>query len=281
MDITLEPLNDSYGACIEGVNIGNGISDDEFDQIRDAFETHSVLVLPEQQLDDAKQIAFSERFGSLEYTVPTNQSGGSYFAVQSNLDVNTGEPIPQDDRRLFYQKANMLWHSDSSFREPRSLCSILSAQEVPPSGGATEFASTCTVYDHLDENLKQELEELEVEHDINHSRQTVGYVFTDAEAAAMPPARHSIVQTNPVTGRKSLLIGSHAKRIIGWPENRSRILLDELLDKTTQPDNCYHHEWKTGDVVIWDNRSVLHRATPFDAGRYRRIMQRTTVSLAE
>lgn len=281
MEITAEPLNESFGARILGVDIINGVSEDEFDKIRYAFETYSVLVLPEQHLDDSKQISFSERFGPLEHTVPTNQTGGSYFAVQSNLDVNTGEPIPQDDRRLFYQKANMLWHSDSSFKQPRSLCSILSARKVPPSGGATEFASTSLAYDLLDEKLKRELEWLEVQHDISHSRQTVGYAFTEAEAAAMPSSRHSIVQTNPVTGRKSLLIGSHAKRIIGLPEDRSRALLDELLDKATQPENCYRHEWKTGDVVIWDNRSVLHRATPFDSGRYRRVMQRTTVSLVE
>ncbi|MGI9424870.1 MAG: TauD/TfdA dioxygenase family protein, partial [Hyphomicrobiaceae bacterium] len=151
----------------------------------------------------------------------------------------------------------------------------------PDEGGATEFASTRSVYEALPESLQRELEGVEVEHDLVYSRRIVGFEFTEEEAAEMPPARHPLVQTNPVTGRKSLLIGAHAKCIVGWPEDRSRARLDDLMARATRPENCYRHEWATNDIVIWDNRSALHRATPFDTTKYRRLMQRTTISLMQ
>ena len=277
----IEPLPPGFGARISAVEIGGVIADDIFQQIRAAFERHSVLVFPYQPMDDAQQIAFSEQFGPLERTVSSNPAGGSVFARQSNIDIKTGATVPLEDRRMLYQKANMLWHADSTFKEIQSLCSILSAREVPPVGGATEFASTRSVYDELPASLKQELDGVEVEHDVVYSRRTVGFEFTEAEAAEMPTGRHPLVQTNPVTCRKSVLIGAHAKCIVGWPENRSRELLDDLLARATRPDNCYRHEWSTGDVVVWDNRSALHRATPYDAAKHRRLMQRTTVSLVK
>lgn len=281
MDLTIKPLTPRFGALVSSVDIGRAISDDVFEQIRAAFEQYSVLVFSGQQMDDAQQIAFSERFGPLERTVPSNPAAGSVFARQSNIDIKTGEAIPVDDRRMLYQKANMLWHADSTFKETQSLCSILSAREVPPLGGATEFASTRSLYDELPARLREEIEDLEVEHDLVYSRRIVGFEFTEDEAAAMPSAHHRLVQINPVTGRKSLLIGAHAKRIVGWPQSRSRELLDDLLERTTKSTSCYRHEWKTNDVIVWDNRSILHRATPYDASKFRRLMQRTTVSLVE
>jgi len=281
MSLRIEPLMPDFAARIEGLDIAGDLPDADFRDLRGAFERHSVLVLPSQTLDEDTQIAFSRRFGPLENTVPSNPAAGSYFARQSNLDIKTGEAVALDDRRMRYQQANMLWHTDSTFKETQSLCSILSAREVPPEGGATEFVSTRAAYDGLPDALKAELEGLVVEHDIVYSRRTVGFEFTPAEAAAMPPARHPLVQVNPVTGRKSLLIGAHAKCIVGWPEDRSRQLLDDLLEAATRPENVLRHEWATGDVVIWDNRAALHRAAPFDAAKHRRLMQRTTVSLVQ
>ncbi len=278
MGLTIKPLTPRFGALVSGVNIGRALSDDVFGQIRTAFEEHSVLVFPDQPMDDEQQIAFSERFGPLERTVSSNPAAGSAFARQSNIDIKTGETIPVDDRRMFYQKANMLWHADSTFKEIPSLCSILSAREVPPFGGATEFASTRSLYDELPAGFRKEIEDLEVEHDLVYSRRIVGFEFTETEAATMPSARHRLVQINPVTGRKSVLIGAHARSIVGWSESQSRDLLDDLLERATKPENSYRHEWKSNDVVVWDNRSMLHRATPYDASKYRRLMQRTTIS---
>ena len=279
MALTLTALSPVIGARITGITLANGIGDRDFEMIRTALDDHLVLVLPDQPMDDDLQIAFSERFGPLEHTVVSNPAAGTAFARQSNIDIKTGETIPLDDRRMMYQQANMLWHADSTFKTVPSLCSILSAREVPAEGGATEFASTRTVYDELALDVQRELDGLEVKHDLVYSRRTVGFEFTDEEAAKLPSARHRLVQINPATGRKSVLIGAHAKCIVGWSEARSRELLDDLLERATQPENCYRHEWKTGDVVIWDNRAALHRATPYDAAKYRRLMQRTTVSV--
>ena len=275
-----EPIISQFGARVTGLGSVVDLTEAEFVELREAFELYSVLVLPDQQMDDDQQIAFSERFGPLERTISSNPAGGTAFARQSNIDIKTGEAIPPDDRRMMYQKANMLWHADSTFKETQSLCSILSAREVPEKGGATEFASTRSVYEYLSESEQAELDDLEVEHDIVYSRQIVGFEFTEQQRTEMPPVRHPLVQTNPVTGRKSLLIGAHAKCIVGWPFEKGRALLDRLDSMTTEPNNTFSHSWKTGDLIVWDNRSALHRATPYDTVKYRRLMQRTTVSLA-
>jgi alpha-ketoglutarate-dependent 2,4-dichlorophenoxyacetate dioxygenase len=207
-----------------------------------------------------------------------NPAAGTPFARQSNLDIKTGEVIPAEDRRMVYQLANMLWHTDSSFKPVPSLCSLLSARIVPPEGGATEFASTRAAYPSLPDDLKQRIAGLTVVHDFSWSRDQVrpGF-FTAEERAVYPPVRHPIVRTNPVNGRKSVFIGAHASYIEGWPIEQGRILLTQLLEHVTQPEFVYRHEWREGDLVIWDNRCALHRATPYDSTRYKRFMQRTTV----
>jgi alpha-ketoglutarate-dependent 2,4-dichlorophenoxyacetate dioxygenase len=179
---------------------------------------------------------------------------------------------------MFYQKANMLWHADSTFKPTPSLCSILTARVVPPAGGATELASTRAAYASLSAGQKAEIEDLVVEHDFVHSRGVVGFTFTDAELAGMKPARHRLVRTNAANGLKSVMIGLHAKCIVGWPEDESRDLLDDLLARATRPENTYSHEWRTGDVLIWDNQAALHRATEYDTMHHHRLMQRTTIS---
>ncbi len=270
----------TFGAEITGVDIVSPLAGEDFAAIRSVFEMHGLLYFPDQPMDDDQQVAFSERFGPLERTVSTNPAGGSPFARQSNVDIETGETIPLDDPRMAYQKGNYLWHADSTFKTIPSLCSVLTAREVPPDGGATEFVSTATAYDALDDDLKATLEGLVVEHDFAYSRLRTGFQLTDAQIAESPAACHPLVQVNPHTDRKSLMIGAHAKAVIGWPAEKGAALLDELLARATEQQDIYRHEWRTGDVLVWDNRATLHRATPYDAAHHRRIMQRTTVSYA-
>ena len=279
MGLTVTPLTPCFAAEVGGVDITRPIDDGTWGEIRAAFEEHSVLVFHDQPLDDTTQIAFSRRFGDLEITRSINPAAGTPFARQSNLDIKTGEPIPADDRRMIYQLANMLWHSDSSFKPVPSLCSLLSARIVPPEGGATEFASARCAYPSLPGPLKRRAETAVAVHDFARSRDQVrpGF-FTAAERAEFPPVQHPVVRTNPVNGRPALFLGAHASHIAGWPLAEGRAFLAELLAHVTQPEFCYRHEWHEADLVIWDNRCVLHRATPFDAGRHRRFMQRTTVS---
>ena len=180
---------------------------------------------------------------------------------------------------MIYQLANMLWHSDSSFKKVPSLCSLLSARIIPPEGGATELATARCAYAALPEALRRRVETAIAVHDYSWSRDQVrpGF-FTEEERAVYRPVRHPLVRANPVNVDKALFLGAHASHIVGMPVEDGRALLKELLDHVTQPQFCYRHEWREGDLVVWDNRCVLHRATPYDATRDKRLMQRTTVS---
>jgi alpha-ketoglutarate-dependent 2,4-dichlorophenoxyacetate dioxygenase len=270
-------LTPGLAAQVDGVDIARPVDDATWAEIRAAFEEHSVLVFRGARLDDDTQVAFSRRFGALEVTKSINPAAGTPFARQSNLDIKTGAVIPPDDRRMVYQLANMLWHSDSSFKPVPSLCSLLSARIVPPEGGATEFASTRAAYPSLPEALKHRVEGAVAVHDFAWSRDQVrpGF-FTEEERAVYPSVRHPLVRTNPVNGRKSLFLGAHASHIEGRPVEEGRALLRTLLEHVTQPPFRYRHEWTQGDLVIWDNRCVLHRATPYDSTRHQRLLQRTT-----
>jgi alpha-ketoglutarate-dependent 2,4-dichlorophenoxyacetate dioxygenase len=277
MPIEITPIGPRFVARVRGVDLVHGLHEESFATIRRALDDHSILIFPAQPMDDEQQIAFSAWWGPMEPTKGVNPASGTPFARQSNLDIRTGELIPPDDRRMAYQKGNYQWHADSTFKRVPSLCSILTARVVPPEGGNTEFVSTRAAYDALPEDLKRVVDDLIVEHDFSFSRGRVGFKFTPEEAAHYPPVWHPLVQTNPITGRKSLLIGAHASLIVDWPVDKGRALLDELLQRATVPDAIHSHAWSQHDVVIWDNRSALHRATAYDSVRYRRLMQRTTI----
>ena len=278
-EIVVTPLTEVFAARIDGVDITRELDPRTWAEIRAAFEEHSVLVFRGQALDDESQIVFSRRFGSLEVTRSMNPAAGTPFARQSNLDINTGAVIPQGDRRMVYQLANMLWHSDSSFKPVPSLCSLLSARIVPPEGGATEFASMRAGYAALSEDIKRTVAPLVVVHDFAWSRDQVqpGF-FTERERAEYPPVRHPLVRANPVNGKRALFMGAHASHVEDMPVDEGRALLTKLLDHATQRAFVYRHEWREGDLVVWDNRSVLHRATPYDSVSHKRLMQRTTIS---
>lgn len=279
MTVTATRLTPHFAARIDGADVTRPLDDAAWGAIRTALDEHSVLVFHGAPMDDETQIAFSRRFGALEVTRSMNPAAGTPFARQSNLDIRTGEVIPPDDRRMIYQLANQLWHSDSSFKPVPSLCSLLSARIVPPEGGATEFASTRAAYPSLPDRLKRLAERAVAVHDFAWSRDQIrpGF-FTDAERAEYPPVRHPVVRANPANGRKALFLGAHASHIVGMPVAEGRALLAELLAHVTRPEFGYRHEWAEGDLVVWDNRCVLHRATPFDGVRHRRFMQRTTVA---
>ena len=278
MALTITPVTPVFCAQVSGVNINKPLDDEAFGTIRAAFDEHLVLIFSDQPMTDERQIAFSERFGPLEGTRGVNPGSGTPFARQSNLDLKSGDVIPADDRRMFYQKANMFWHADSTFKPVPSLCSVLTARIVPPVGGATEFASTRAAYASLNEKQKAEIEDLEIEHDFAYSRGLAGFTFTVEERARMAPVRHRLVRTNKANGLKSVMIGAHAKCVVGWPEDKSRALLDDLLARATRPENTNRHEWRQGDVVVWDNQAAVHRATEYDTTQHQRLMQRTTIS---
>lgn len=278
MAITIRQLHPLFCAEIGGVDTGAPMDDAAFAEIRAAMDEYSVLVFHDQSLDDERQIEFSRRFGPLEMAGKANPAVGTYFARQSNLDMATGAVIPSGDRRMIYQKGNYLWHSDSSFKAVPSLCSLLSARIVPSEGGNTEFATMGAAYDALPDDVKQKLEGLVAEHSLVYSRGTVSTgALTPEMKAELPGAWQTMVRVNPVNGRKAIYAGAHASHVIGWPREEGRAFIHWLNEFATQPRFCYSHAWRQGDLVIWDNRAVLHRATAYDTVQQKRLMQRTTV----
>jgi alpha-ketoglutarate-dependent 2,4-dichlorophenoxyacetate dioxygenase len=278
--IIIKKLHPLFVAEIGGVDTGAPMDDATFADIRAALDEYSALVFHDQSLDDETQIAFSKRFGPLEIAGKANPATGTPFARQSNLDIDTGGVIPTEDRRMIYQKGNYLWHSDSSFKPMPSLCSLLSARVVPPVGGNTEFATMTAAHDALPDDVKQKLEGLVAEHSLVYSRESVAPVgaLTAEMKAELPGAWQTMVRENPVNRRKAIYAGAHASHVIGWPREEGRAFIGWLNEFATQPQFCYSHAWRDGDLVIWDNRAVLHRATAYDTLSHKRLMQRTTVN---
>jgi len=276
--IKVTKLHPLFGAEVSGIDITRPLSAREFGPIRAAFEEHSVLLFRDQPMDDERQIAFSELFGPLETTGSSNPAAGTKFQRQSNLDIMTGEPIPPDDMRMIYQKANYFWHSDSSFKRIPSLCSILTARICPPEGGNTEFLSMRAAWQALPPALQATIEPLIAEHALEYSRNRVQKGILSAKALAeLPPVKQRLYQDNPINGRRALYIGAHAGFIVGWPKATGEALLYELSQRADRPEFRLSHAWREGDVIVWDNRAVLHRATYYDTVKYKRLMQRTTI----
>ena len=276
--IEVHKIHPLFGAEITGIDITRPLSAREFGPIRAAFEEHSVLLFRDQVMDDDTQIAFSENFGPLETTLSSNPAAGTKFARQSNLDIMTGEPIPPDDMRMIYQKANYFWHSDSSFKRVPSLCSVLTARICPPEGGNTEFLNMRAGWDPLPPALQATIHPLVAEHALSHSRDRVQKGILSAKSLSeLPPVKQRMFRDNPINGRRALYIGAHAGRILDWPEPMSKAILWELAQRAEQPEFMMSHAWREGDVIVWDNRAVLHRATYYDATKHKRLMQRTTI----
>jgi len=280
MSITIKKLHPLFVAEIAGIDTGAPMDDTTFAAIRAALDEYSVLVFHDQGLDDERQVAFSSRFGPLENSGLANPGKGTPFARQSNLDINSGEVIPSEDRRMIYQKGNYLWHTDSSFKPVPSLCSLLSARIVPPVGGNTEFATMTAAYDALPDELKAKLEGRVAEHSLVYSRGTVTPMgaLTEEMKAELTGAWQAMVRENPVTHRKAIYAGAHASHVIGWSREEGRAFIGWLNEFATRPQFVYSHAWRRGDLVIWDNRAVLHRATAYDTSGHKRLMRRTTVN---
>jgi alpha-ketoglutarate-dependent 2,4-dichlorophenoxyacetate dioxygenase len=287
MTISARKLHPLFAAELTGADLAIGIDPATRESIQNAMDEYAVCVLPGQRLDDDKQIAFASLYGPLEISPPVHSKDGgpaANFRIQnrhifdvSNLDEQ-GRILPLDDQRRAYRQGNELWHTDSSFRQKSATWSMLHARVIPPDGADTQFADTRAAYDALPEATKARLEGLIAEHSIWHSRsQYGGYKPTEEEIKARPPARHPVVRRHPGSGRKALYIASHASHIIGWPVQEGRALLGELLAHATEPRFVYAHKWRLSDLVIWDNRCTLHRATPFESATHVRDMRRSTV----
>jgi alpha-ketoglutarate-dependent 2,4-dichlorophenoxyacetate dioxygenase len=245
-----------------------------------AFEEHSVLVFRDQEVIDDLQLAFSRRFGLPEVTKVGSQGTGSHFVILSTIGPD-GKVVPPDHRLSLRNKANQLWHTDSSFKRVPALTSILSARIIPARGGETEYVSTRLAFERLDMEMRRKLENCFAWHDYAHSRSQIATgLASPEERAALPPQCWRLVWRNPVNGRGAIYLASHAYAVEGMEAAAGKRLIDQLMEAATAPDTSYLHRWRRGDVVMWDNRATMHRGRPWPAHEAR-LMVRTTISATE
>ncbi|MBS0452567.1 MAG: TauD/TfdA family dioxygenase [Proteobacteria bacterium] len=260
-EFDIRPVAGSFAAEVVGVDLGAPLSDQDFARIHQAHLDHHVLVFRDQRITPAQQVAFSQRFGTLQIHVQRKfqLAGQPEVLIVSNIKEK-GEPIGLGD-------AGAYWHSDLSYKDRPSLGSLLHAQILPEEGGDTLFANQHAAYDALSDSLKRVLAPLRAEHSYLakyeelRARSPWRPALTPAQLAEVRPAVHPVVRTHPETGRKALFVSEHfTTRIDSWPAQESQALLAQLFDQSTQPQFIYRHQWQSGDLVFWDNRSVVHLA---------------------
>lgn len=279
LTLTTEPLHPDFGVRITGIDLSLPLSEETREEMRAAIDAHSFVYFPEQPFDDDRQLAFTRLFGEPEPNhVKQGQEGKvDYFGTIGNVQ-DDGTAIGNSHKKTIFLTGNNMWHSDSSFREVPATLSIMCVYETPAEGGATEFVSARAAYRRLPDETKRRIDPLLAVHDYVFSRSKVGPdAVTPSHAASLPPVRQKLVRANPRTGEKNYFVGSHAKEIVGWSFEDSRALIDDLMDRATQEAHVYSHDWKPGDLVIWDNRCLLHRGVGYDADKYRRYMRQTRV----
>ena len=260
MALTITPIDTSFGAVITDVKLAS-MSDAEWKVIENAFHEYGALVFPAQYLSDEEQVAFGERFGKIEIL----RAGHKHVQISNKAD--DGHVLSKEEKRFQTLRGNEGWHTDSSYMPLAAKASILSAQVVPSWGGETALADMRDAYDKLDGAIKEKIADLVAYHSLYASQAKAGFIFKTGEGYGFHthgmPIR-PLVKVHPVTGRKSLFIGRHACRIPGMDDKDAQALLDELLDFAVQSPRTYTHHWQPGDVMMWDNRCILHRACPYD-----------------
>ncbi len=266
----IEPLDATLGATVDGVRLAE-LDDDGWHEIERAFLEHAVLVFPGQHLDRDAQVAFARRFGEIEVLFP------GYDAVPISTVDGEGRVMPADHPVMQVVRGNQGWHTDSSYMPVSAKASMLSAQVVPEQGGDTEWADMRAAYDALDDDVRTRIEALSAYHSIAHSQRRAGFDSTLGYGMTEPAQLRPLVKVHPSTGRRALFIGRHAHAIPGLDPAESERLLDELLAFACQPPRVLRHAWSPGDLAVWDNRCVLHRAGQWDLAE-ERVMRHTRVA---
>ena len=259
--LDIEPLDATFGAMVRGIKVAT-IDEPTFRELYGAWLDYALLIFPDQHLTREQQIAIAKRFGPLEFEMT---------ALSNVKDDGTLRREADNDDRMKILKGNMGWHCDSTYMPVQAKGAVFCAEIVPTIGGHTGFADMRAAYDALDQALKARIEGLAAHHSLHYSQSKLGHDTrkSDGEYSGYgfhdgPVPLRPLVKTHPETGRKSLLIGRHAHNIPGLSQAESDRLLQELVEFACQPPRIYHHDWTPGDAVLWDNRCLLHRATPWD-----------------
>jgi alpha-ketoglutarate-dependent 2,4-dichlorophenoxyacetate dioxygenase len=273
----INKLKKFIGVEINDLDITKILDIGIINEISELLSEFSVVVIRDQNITNDQHIKFSKCFGNLEQTKVGTDGSGSKLIILRNFDED-GNIVPPTDRQRLNNLANKEWHSDSSFKKIPSKLSILSAKMIPSNGGDTEFLSMRAAYNSLPENLKLNIEDKVCWHDYSHGRLKIDpNLVTSEEKKALPPVKQKLVLNNKKYG-KSLYLGAHCSKIDGMTENESQNLLKEIYEFVDNKSFVYSHVWKPYDLIMWDNRSVLHRATPIKGKIEKRLMVRTTIA---
>ena len=271
----VRPLTPKLGAEISGLDFAAGISDADFRALYQAWLRYQVLLFPPQDLSPAAQVAFARQFGDVQVHVMSMYHADGFPELYrlSNLDEN-GKPNGRHP-----DKGTLEWHTDGSWQRVTGQATIIYGEVVPETGGQTHFADMYGAYDRLDDAWKARIAPLRAMHNLDFSRTRRHGVdlMTDAQKAEKPPVDQPIVRTHPDTGRKCIYLGDHAESIVGMPYAEGRALIEELNALAIHPDLCYEHHWQRGEMIVWDNRCVQHRATDYDPATQGRVVRRCTV----
>lgn len=259
------PLNPHFGVQVTGINLAEATSDRLFGQIRALFEEHSALLFRNQDISDDKHKEMAELFGPIEDRKADEREEGEDFEVPTVSNVRDDGSITEEmDLHTLNLKSNFLWHADSTFLPTPALTNILIGRVVTSEGGATELASTRAAWANMPETLKAKVRGRGIWHRYSHSRRKISPELAELPMFNKWPDQHwKALWRNPVNGREALYIASHAFKLDGYDEAESEAVIDELIGFCTQPQFVYSHSWEIGDVLIWDQRAVLHRGTPW------------------
>ena len=271
-----ETLHPDFGVKVTGADMTQP-SDALMAEVRALIDRYSFVWFPDQAFDDDTQLDLTRALGAPEPAhVAKGEGRLEYHGTIGNVQPD-GTVLGNSAQKTQFLKGNNLWHSDASFKAVPAYVSIMCAYETPAEGGETLFVSTRAAWKRLDAERQAELEPLIGVHDYTFSRSKVAEVPASL-SAVLPPVRQRLVRTNPANGEKNLFLGSHVREIEGMEAAEGRALLDALVDEAVAEPNILTHKWSPGDLVIWDNRCLLHRGAGYDADKYRRHMRQTRVS---
>jgi alpha-ketoglutarate-dependent 2,4-dichlorophenoxyacetate dioxygenase len=281
MTLRLAPLHPLFVAEADGVDLRRPLDAKATREIEAAMDRHAVLVFRGQPLSEEEQIAFARAFGQLDLGLKKVFKRPNRLKYNESIDISnvddSGKIASVASKKMYSQLANQLWHSDSSFQNPPARYSMLHSLTNPAKGGETEFADLRAAYDALPENLKRKVEDLRAQHYALYSRINLGDTeWTEEQKNAIPPVEWPLVRTHPGSKRKLLFVGVHATHILGMHIGEGRLLLAELLEHATQREFIYRHQWRVGDLVMWDNRCVVHRGRRYNLGERRELRRVST-----
>jgi taurine dioxygenase len=273
--VRLRPLTPHLGAELSGIELSADMDEALFRVVYQAFLRHQVLVFPPRDLPPGDQVAFARRFGEVQVHVMNQYHADGYPELYrlSNLDRN-GKPSGHHP-----DKGTLAWHTDGSWQRVTGQATIIYGEVMPESGGETHFCDMYGAYERLSSSWKRRIDGLRAVHnlDFSRNRRHGEDPLTEAQRLAKPPVDHPIVRTHPETGRKCLFLGDHAEYVQDMPYGEGRALIEELNALAVHADLTYEHHWKARELLVWDNRCVMHRATPYDAASEGRVIRRCTV----